>query len=146
MTWGQAYVPETEFGCSSDFKLSWCRDQQKAKTQAPHRTWETSSCVPLRPLWLCSRRWFGGCLGKADYSTKVRSISSVTSFWLVLQVHMHTRPIASESPDTRPAASSSMARLRAQLQCGEPCAGAGNCWASPVSPAVRQLVWTPFGL
>lgn len=41
-------------------------------------------------------------------------------------------------------------QLREQLQgCGSAgsfCAWAGNYCASPVSPAMRQLVWTPVGL
>lgn len=46
-------IPETESGFSSDFKLHWLWDQQKARTQQPCRTSRPLSCVSIQdPLTL----------------------------------------------------------------------------------------------
>lgn len=99
---GQAgQIPEAQLGFSSDFKLCWCRDQQKAKLQPTHRTVRGSELRSLRrpPGFVIGGStspkpeviWFGE---DWIFTPKSWAYSEFTSLWLARQVlcliHTHT--------------------------------------------------------
>lgn len=124
----------------------------EGKTPAPPQGFGgLQATSPFRTLWLCFPRWFGFSrawdgLGKAEYP-HLNHVHILSYFLLACSPSSGTRtPLLRNRRTPGSLLPPPWLQLRKQLQWGCLCAWAGSCCPSPVSPAFRQLAWTPVGL